>query len=70
MVIDRSLLAANALGGTLAAILPLWILGLEQVVPPFILMAGLGAILLGGGRLRVPPTAWEVLLASLPAAVS
>jgi hypothetical protein len=65
MVIDRSLLAANALVVTLAAILPLWILGLEQVVPPFILMAGLGAILLGGGRLRVPPTAWVLIVVLL-----
>lgn len=62
---DRSSLAANALVVTLAAILPLWVLGLEQVVPPFILMAGLAAILLGGGRLRVPPTAWVLLVVLL-----
>jgi hypothetical protein len=65
MVMDRSSLAANALVVTLAAILPLWVLGLEQVVPPFILMAGLAAILLGGGRLRVPPTAWVLLVVLL-----
>jgi hypothetical protein len=65
MEMDRSSMAANTLVVTLAAILPLWVFGLEQVVPPFILMAGLVAILLGGGRLRVPPTAWVFLVVLL-----
>jgi hypothetical protein len=44
----------------LASLAPTWLVGLEQIVPPAILILGAGG-LVATGRLRFPPEAWWFL---------